>query len=100
MSIVYEVKCDCGSELDVLGCELDSDNDLCVTVSKCEDCEVEVTSKCEVEYESLVKEHEEEVQANAAVHEKEVAELQAELQAEADRLRASLDTYMSHAPAP
>ncbi len=96
MSVFYEVKCECGNELEVLGCELDSDNDLCVAVSKCEDCEAEVTSKCEVEYESSVKEHEEEVRANAAVHEKEVTTLQEEI----DRLRASLDTYMPHAPAP
>lgn len=37
MSVVYDARCECGSELDV-DCTLDEGQDLLLTVEKCPDC--------------------------------------------------------------
>lgn len=38
MSVVYEVKCECGNELEVTSMKLDGGGDLYVAVESCENC--------------------------------------------------------------
>ena len=52
MPVVYEVKCECGGELEVLRCHLDSIEDLCVRVAKCPGCADEL-KEAEVRIEEL-----------------------------------------------
>ncbi len=51
MSVVYDVRCKCGKELDVRDVWLDGGDDLCIEVGPCPDCIKEAEKRVREEIE-------------------------------------------------
>lgn len=41
MSLIYEIKCECGNTLSITSSSIDKDHDVWLTVEKCNDCYLE-----------------------------------------------------------